>query len=179
MSTILLGVTGSIAAYKSADIVRLLQKEGHDVHVVMTASATKFIGELTLRTLSRNPVSVDMFDEKVEWVPEHIALADRADLFLIAPCTANVIAKIACGISDDLLTCSALACAAPQVIAPAMNDKMLAHPATVKNIETLRSRGVVFVGSPEGDLACGTQGRGRLAEPAEIVGTVRKILGEQ
>ena len=179
MSTVLLGVTGSIAAYKSAEIIRLLTKAGHDVHVIMTAAARKFIGELTLRTLSRNPVASDMFDEDIEWVPEHISLADRADIFVVAPCSANVIAKLACGISDDLLTCTALACTAPMVIAPAMNEKMLDHPATTGNMAILRKRGVVFVESGEGSLACGTSGRGRMAEPEAIVSAVCRIFGEK
>ena len=106
----------------------------------MTPSATRFIGELTLRTLSRNPVASDMFDDMVDWVPEHISLADEADLFLIAPCTANVIAKLACGIADDLLSCTALACAAPIAIAPAMNTRMWDHPATVDNVAKLTER---------------------------------------
>lgn len=179
MSTVLLGVTGSIAAYKSADIVRKLQKAGHEVHVVMTLSATRFIGRITLSTLSRHPVAVDMFDEDVEWVPEHISLADKANLFLVAPCTANVIAKLANGIADDLLTCTALACAAPVVIAPAMNDRMWENPATRANVATLTERGVRFVDVDQGELACGYEGKGRMAEPDCIVDLVLSILADK
>ncbi len=178
MSTVLLGVTGSIAAYKAADIVRKLQKAGHEVNVIMTPSATKFIGKITMSTLSKNPVAVGMFDEDLEWVPEHISLADKADLFLIAPCTANVIAKLANGIADDLLTCTALACAAPVLIAPAMNDRMWSHPATVANVSTLTERGVRFVDVGEGDLACGYEAKGRMAEPESIVDIANTILSE-
>ena len=178
MSSILLGVTGSIAAYKAADIVRLLSKAGHDVHVVMTRSATRFIGQLTLSKLSKNPVAVEMFDDKLEWVPEHISLADRADVFVVAPCTANVLAKLANGISDDLLTCTALASEAPLVVAPAMNERMWAHAATRANVETLRSRGAAFVDVGEGDLACGDQGKGRLADPEVIVSAVEAALNK-
>lgn len=176
MSKVLLGVTGSIAAYKSADLVRSFIRRGHDVHVVMTASSTKFIGVQTLKTLSRNPVAVDMFDETVEWVPEHISLADLADVFVIAPCTANVIAKIACGISDDLLTCTALACTAPMLIAPAMNDRMWLHPATVENTARLRSRGVVFAEAGSGELACGYEGKGRMADVDVIVDAAEHLV---
>lgn len=176
MSTILLGVTGSIAAYKSADLIRLLIKSGHEVHVVMTESATKFIGETTLRTLSKNPVYVKMFDERVDWVPEHISLADRADIFVVAPCTANVIAKLAHGICDDLLTCTALACTAPMLIAPAMNDRMWSHPATIANVDLLKTRGVVLADAEAGDLACGYEGKGRMADPLQIVELIGNML---
>jgi len=176
VSTVLLGVTGSIAAYKSADLVRLLVKAGHQVHVIMTESATRFIGEATLRTLSRNPVYVKMFDDEVEWVPEHISLADRANVFVIAPCTANVIAKLANGISDDLLSCTALACQAPLLIAPAMNDRMWSHPATKANVELLKGRGAVIIEAVEGELACGYEGKGRMAEPADIVKVINDTL---
>jgi phosphopantothenoylcysteine decarboxylase/phosphopantothenate--cysteine ligase len=178
VSTILLGVTGSIAAYKSADLVRQLIKSGHQVHVIMTPSATHFIGELTLKTLSRNPVAVDMFDEDVEWVPEHISLADKADIMIVAPCTANVIAKLANGISDDLLTCTALACDVPMLIAPAMNVKMWNHPATVENVSVLAKRNVTIVDAEDGDLACGYAGKGRMAEPATIVEIAESMLSK-
>jgi phosphopantothenoylcysteine synthetase/decarboxylase len=176
MSTVLIGVTGSIAAYKAADLVRLVSKSGHDVHVVMTSAATRFIGEVTLRTLSKNPVSVEMFDEDLEWVPEHISLADKADLFVVAPCTANVIAKLAHGLSDDLLTCTALACECPIVIAPAMNEKMWNHPATTANVKTLTDRGVQFMDVAEGALACGYEGKGRMAEPKLIADMIGSML---
>lgn len=176
MSAVVIGVTGSIAAYKAADLVRLLSKAGHDVHVVMTSAATRFIGEVTMRTLSRNPVAVDMFDEDIEWVPEHISLADKADLFVVAPCTANVIAKMAHGLADDLLTCTALACECPILIAPAMNEKMWNHPATAANVDTLTSRGVKFIDVAEGALACGYEGKGRMAETELIAETIGSLL---
>lgn len=173
---VLLGVTGSIAAYKAAEVARLLMREGDDVSVIMTRSATHFVGELTFRTLTRRPVGVDMFPESVEWKPEHIAYAERADVLLIAPCTANVLAKLALGLADDLLSCTALACAAPVVLAPAMNVKMWDHPATQANVSTLRERGAVFVDVGSGDLACGYQGRGRMASPESVVAAVRSVL---
>jgi len=176
MSTVVIGVTGSIAAYKAADLIRLLTKAGHDVHVVMTSAATRFIGEVTLRTLSRNPVAVDMFDEDIDWVPEHISLADKADIFVVAPCTANVIAKMAHGLADDLLACTALACECPILIAPAMNDKMWNHPATASNVDVLTGRGVKFMDVAEGALACGYEGKGRMAEPELIAKMISDML---
>jgi phosphopantothenoylcysteine decarboxylase/phosphopantothenate--cysteine ligase len=173
---IVLGVTGSIAAYKAAELVRLMTTRGWDVSVVMTRGATQFVGELTFRTLSRNPVSVDMFGPMEDWTPEHIGLADRADVLLIAPCTANVIAKLTHGIADDLLSCVALACAKPIVIAPAMNSNMWQHPATRANVDTLRQRGVTVVDVGTGDLACGREGRGRLAELDAILQAVERRL---
>lgn len=174
---VLLGVTGSIAAYKAADLLRALQGRDCDVRVVMTKAAGEFITELTMRTLSRHPVYGGLFASPDEWMPEHIALADELDVFVIAPCTANVIAKLAHGIADDLLTCTALASRAPLVIAPAMNEKMWDHPATQANVELLRSRGVVFVDVGSGDLACGYQGKGRLASLDDIVAAVESCLG--
>lgn len=176
MKTILLGVTGSIAAYKAADIASRLTKAGHDVHVVMTASAREFIAPLTFQTLSRNAVTTGTFDEKESWKPGHISLADRADLLLIAPATANVIAKLANGIADDALTSIALASLAPLLIAPAMNGKMWAHPATQENVARLKSRGAKFIGPEEGLLACGYEGLGRLWEVAEIVREACAVL---
>ena len=175
---VLLGVTGSIAAYKAAELVRLLQAKEWTVSVVMTSAATEFVGELTFRALSRNPVGVEMFDASPEWRPEHIVLADRADLFVIAPCTANVMAKLAHGIADDLLSCTALACEAPLVIAPAMNEKMWNHAATRANAETLRGRGVDIVDVGSGDLACGYQGRGRMASLDAIMESVEGHFSE-
>lgn len=176
---ILLGVTGSIAAYKAAEIVRLFIAAGDEVSVIMTPAATKFVGELTFRTLTRRPVGVEMFREAAEWKPEHIAFAERADVLLVAPCTANVIAKLAHGLADDLLSCTALACTAPLVIAPAMNEKMWDHPAVRRNVELLRERGAVFVDVGSGDLACGYQGRGRMAAPEGVVDTVRRVLADR
>ncbi len=173
---IVLGVTGSIAAYKAAELVRLMKKRGWDVSVVMTAAAAKFVGELTFRTLSGNPVAVDMFAESVEWMPDHISLADRADVLAIAPCTANVLAKLAHGLADDLLSAVALACRAPLVIVPAMNDNMWDHPATRDNVRTLKERRAIWVEPAVGDLACGREGRGRMAEPAVIVEAIATTL---
>lgn len=173
---ILVGVTGSIAAYKSAELVRLLQGAGYEVTVVMTRAATEFIGELTFRTLTRRPVGLDLFGAREEWKPEHIAYAERADLFVIAPCTANVMAKLAHGIADDLLTCTALACAAPLILAPAMNDRMWEHPATRTNLRLLLQRGVRIVSPGSGDLACGRAGQGRMAEPDLIVKQVVRAV---
>lgn len=173
---VVLGVTGSIAAYKAAELVRLMAARGWDVSVVMTRAATQFVGEVTFRTLSRNPVAVEMFAEKETWRPEHIALADRADVLVIAPCTANVIAKLAHGLADDLLSAVALACRAPLIIAPAMNGKMWDHPATRANVATLRERGALVVEVGEGDLACGYEGRGRLAPVEQILEAVAQVL---
>lgn len=172
---ILIGITGSIAAYKAAELVRVFKRDGHEVKVVMTEAATHFVGELTFRTLSCNPVAMEMFSDTEEWKPEHISLADWADLFLVAPCTANVIAKMAHGISDDLLSCTALAVNSPVAVAPAMNDRMWAHPATQENVATLKSRGVKIIEVGEGDLACGYEGKGRMAAVADIASVVCKM----
>ncbi len=175
--TIVLGVTGSIAAYKAAEMVSLLRKAGHEVFVVMTRSAADFITPLTLATLSRHPVLSDLAEEKGdEWKPGHIELADRADLLLVAPATANSIARLSYGFADDALTAVALATRAPLLIAPAMNGKMWEHPATQENVERLRARGVKFVGPSEGMLACGYEGTGRLVEPADIVLRAQEML---
>lgn len=173
---IVLGVTGSIAAYKAAEIVRLLVKKEWTVSVVMTRAATRFVGELTFRSLSRRPVTVDMFDMPQTWEAAHVSLAEAADAFLVAPCTANVIAKMALGIADDALTATALACPAPLVIAPAMNEKMWKHPATRENIGTLKKRGAMVVDVESGDLACGYSGEGRMASPAAVVSALENVL---
>lgn len=168
--TILLGVSGSIAAYKAAEIASLLRKAGHDVHAVMTRRAVDFITPLTMATLTRNPVLCDLSEEKEGgWKPGHIELADRADLLLIAPASASCLARLACGFADDALGAVALATRAPVLIAPAMNGNMWKHPATVENTERLRLRGNEFIGPVEGMLACGYEGTGRLAEVADIV----------
>ena len=174
--SIVLGVTGSIAAYKAADLTILLVKKGYDVHVVMTESARRFITPLTLQTLSKHPVTTDVFDEQEGWCPGHIELADRADLLLIAPASAAALARLACGLADDAITCIALATRAPVVIAPAMNGKMWSHPATVQNTETLRTRGVHFIGPDEGLLACGYEGAGRLWPVDDIAAQADEIL---
>src|SRR6266542_4240526 len=164
VKNIVLGVTGSIAAYKAADLTSRLAKHGADVNVVMTADAQKFITPLPFKTLSRNSVVTDLYDEEEGWKPTHIKLADEADLLLIAPATANVIAKMAGGLADDALTCIALALnpKAKILIAPAMNGKMWLHPATQQNVATLKSRGAEFIGPEEGLLSCGYEGIGRL-----------------
>jgi phosphopantothenoylcysteine synthetase/decarboxylase len=161
---IVLGVTGSIAAYRAADLASSLTKQGAQVRVVMTADAQKFITPLPFKTLSRQPVITDLYDEEEGWKPTHIRLADEANLLLIAPATANVIAKLAHGIADDALTCIALALQpkAKILVAPAMNGKMWLHPATQANVATLKSRGVEFIGPEEGLLSCGYEGLGRL-----------------
>lgn len=174
--SIILGVTGSIAAYKAADLTSRLTKIGHSVFVVMTGHATEFVRPLTFQTLSRNPVTTGIFDEATSWHPGHIALADRADLLLIAPATANIIAKLANGIADDALSSIALATAAPVLIAPAMNTKMWDHPATRENVERLKSRGVAFVEPEDGLLACGYAGIGRLRDVGRIVSETARIL---
>ena len=176
---VVLGVTGSIAAYKSAELASLLFKQGHDVFVVMTKDATEFITPLTLQTLSKNPVTTSFYDEKENWRPGHIALADRANLILIAPATANILAELAHGFAGHPLAAIALATRAPILIAPAMNGKMWEHPATQQNVETLRSRGVEFIGPEEGMLACGYEGVGRLWKVDDIAFRAEFLLARQ
>jgi phosphopantothenoylcysteine synthetase/decarboxylase len=161
---IVLGVTGSIAAHKAADLCSLLTKQGCQVRVVMTADAQRFITPLPFKTLSRNPVVTDLYDEIAGWEPTHIKLADEADLLLIAPATANFIAKMALGLANDALSCIALAlnANAAVLIAPAMNGKMWLHPATQANVATLKRRGGEFIGPEKGLLSCGYEGLGRL-----------------
>ena len=161
---IVLGVTGSIAAHKAADLASLLTKKKFNVRVVMTADAQKFITPLPFKTLTRQPVVTDLYDEVEGWKPTHIDLADTADLLLIAPATANVIAKLAHGLADDALSCIALALnpRAKLLIAPAMNGKMWLHPATQHNVATLKKRGAEFIGPDQGMLSCGYEGIGRL-----------------
>ena len=165
---VLLGVTGSIAAYKAAELVRLFVKGGDDVTVVMTPAAAKFVQPLTFQTLSRNQVYVDQFAPPAEWKPEHIALAESADLVIVAPATANTLAKMRFGIADNLLTSVLLATRAPIFVAPAMNDGMWANAATQENIAALAARGIRIVAPEEGALACGSSGRGRMASPESI-----------
>lgn len=174
--TIVLGVTGSIAAHKAVDITSLLTKADHQVHVVMTADALRFITPLPFKTLSRHPVVTDLYDEEEGWKPTHITLADTADLLLIAPATANIIARLANGIADDALSCIALALhpGAKLLIAPAMNGKMWQHPATQQNVATLKARGAQFIGPDQGMLSCGYEGVGRL----EIVDQIAKRASE-
>lgn len=175
---IVLGVTGSIAAHKAADLASQLTKAGCAVRVVMTADAQKFITPLPFETLSRNPVVTDLYDEDEGWKPTHIKLADEADLLLVAPATANVIAKMAHGIADDALTCIALALnvKARLLLAPAMNGKMWLHPATQQNAATLKSRGAEFIGPEEGMLSCGYEGIGRLWPVEQIAARALELL---
>ena len=177
--SVVLGVTGSIAAYKSAELASLLVKQGHDVFVVMTHDAAEFITPLTLQTLSKNPVTTSFFDEKENWRPGHIELADRANLLLIAPATANVIAELAHGLASHPLTAIALATRAPILLAPAMNGKMWEHPATRASVALLKSRGVDFIGPEEGMLACGYEGLGRLWKVEDIAFRAEFLLARQ
>ncbi|MCB1063797.1 MAG: phosphopantothenoylcysteine decarboxylase [Verrucomicrobiae bacterium] len=176
---VVLGVSGSIAAYRAADIASQLTKRGCEVHVVMTHDAQEFITPLTLQVLSKHPVTTSLYDEKQSWHPGHIELADNADLLLVAPATANVVAKFALGIADDTLSAIALATRAPILVAPAMNGKMWTHPATEQNAATLRSRGVEFIGPEEGLLACGYEGIGRLWPVGGIVEKAMAMLAEK
>src|SRR6266478_10010774 len=160
--TIVLGVTGGIAAYKAAEIVRLLVKEGALVRVIMTKNAQEFITPLTLQTLSGNPVSTETFNLTQESEIGHIRLADTADAILIAPATADLIAKAAVGIADDLVTTVLLAAQCPVAFAPAMNVNMYSHPAVIENISRLKLRGALIIDPEEGALACGWEGKGRL-----------------
>ena len=173
MRKILLGITGSIAAYKAAEIVRLFVKNGDDVQVVMTPAATEFVRPLTFQTLSRNQVYVDQFAPPAEWKPEHIALSE-CDVAVVAPATANTLAKMRYGIADNLLTATLLATRAPIVVAPAMNAGMWNAAATQENVAALKSRGVKFVGPESGELACGVEGAGRMASPSEIFNAVAR-----
>ncbi|MBV9008207.1 MAG: phosphopantothenoylcysteine decarboxylase [Verrucomicrobia bacterium] len=166
--SVVLGITGSIAAYKAAELASLFVKQKYQVFVVMTHDATEFITPLTLQTLSKNPVTTSFYDEKENWRPGHIALADAANLLVIAPATAHVIAELAHGLADHPLTAIALATRAPILIAPAMNGKMWEHPATQENVEKLKSRGVEFIGPDAGMLACGYEGVGRLWKVEDI-----------
>ena len=173
---IALGVTGGIGAYKAVEVARGLQKHGHEVVAVMTHSATKFVGSVTFEAITRRRVIADQFEAGANSDIEHIALAATIDLLLIAPATANVIGKLAHGIADDFLTTLYLATKAPVVLAPAMNTQMFEHEAVRRNLDTLAARGVRFVEPGEGYLACGWIGKGRLAEPDEIVAAANSIL---
>lgn len=173
--TVLVGVTGCIAVYKACELVRALQKRGYRVKVVMTENATHFVDPTTFRALTNEPVAVNLFAGAADPI-YHISLAAEADLFIIAPCTANVAAKIACGIADDLLTTTALATQAPLVIAPAMNVHMYENPITQQNLKTLAARGITIVEADEGYLACGDVGKGRMPEPERLADVVDNVL---
>ena len=176
---IVLGVTGGIAAYKSAEVVSRLRHSGAKVHVIMTKNATEFVSPLTFQTLSSNQVVTDTFAAPEYWNVEHVALAKLADIFVIAPATANILAKMANGIADDMLSTTVLATKAPVLVAPAMNTGMWTAPATVQNVKTLRGRGVFVVGPDSGILACGDSGAGRMSEPEEILLKISEILSRK
>jgi phosphopantothenoylcysteine decarboxylase/phosphopantothenate--cysteine ligase len=179
MSLIALGICGGIGAYKAVEVARGLQKQGHDVTAVMTRAARRFVGPVTLEAITRREVITDQWKPGANADIEHISLASTADLLLIAPATANVIGKFANGIADDFLSSLYVATTAPVLMAPAMNTNMFAHPAVVRNLETLAARGVRFVEPGEGYLACGWIGKGRLAEPSEIVDAAMQMLKPQ
>ncbi|MFH1406419.1 MAG: flavoprotein [Candidatus Omnitrophota bacterium] len=173
---IVLGITGSVAAYKACDLIGLLRREGHSVNCILTKEAQEFITPLTLQTLSANPVYTDMFEAPDEWNPRHISLAKKADILLIAPASANIVGKLAGGICDDLLTCTALAMKAPVLLAPAMNEAMYAHKIVKENIAKLKKIGYEFIGPVQGHLACGGVGMGHIAPLGEIIKEVKKLL---
>lgn len=176
---IVLGVTGGIAAYKAADLCSRLSKLGAQVQVIMTESATRFISPMTFQTLSRNDVLVDVFDERNPNVVAHVAIADNADLLVVAPATANVIAKMASGLADDMLTTVFLATRAPVLVAPAMNVHMYRHWTVQENIRRLKAHGVEFIDPVEGLLACGYEGQGKLADPADIIAKIQTMLAKK
>lgn len=173
---IVVGITGSIAAYKAAELVSQLKKRGAVVHCVMTESAQAFVSPLTFRTLSQNPVITEMFAEPQHWEVEHVGLATAADLFVVAPATANILAKVSYGLADNFLTTAILATKAPVLFAPAMNVQMYKNAVTQENITRLKERGYFFVEPGEGDLACGVRGKGRLAELELILARVEELL---
>lgn len=173
---VVLGVTGSIAAYKACDIVSRLRKQGVDVHVILTRAGAEIITPIALETMSANPVVVDMFHRENSWEVEHISLAKRADVFLVAPATANFLGKAAHGIADDMLTTTILATRAPVLVAPAMNVNMYENPVVQENIALLKKRGWHFIEPDAGLLACGDVGKGRLAEPEAIVAAAMELL---
>ena len=173
---VVLGVTGGIAVYKACELLRLLQKRGIDFFVVMPQNACRFVAPLTFETLSGHPVAVDTFDRPQTWEVEHIALAKRADLFLIAPATANIMGKMACGIADDMLSTTVMATRAPVLVAPAMNTGMWENAAVQQNVKTLRARGVEIVAPVSGHLACGDNGAGKLEDVAVIAERACELL---
>ena len=176
---IVLGVTGGIAVYKAVDLVSRLRKQGAEVRVVMTDHAKEFVTPLTFKEISGNKVAVSMWESNQEFNVEHIALANWADVFIVAPATANIIAKMACGIADDLLSTTLLAAQAPIIVCPAMNTGMYNHPATQENLGKLQSRGVTIMPPAVGMLACGVSGPGRLPEPQQIVEFVKDFFAKR
>lgn len=173
---VVLGVTGSIAAYKAAEIASELTKAGAKVNVIMTKEATEFITPLTFRSITGRPVVIEMFDLASEFSVEHVTLAEAADVVVVAPATANVIAKIVAGIADDMLCCTVLATKAPVIVAPAMNVNMYQNPITQENLAKLKTRGSIIVGPTSGWLACGMTGLGRLADIKDIINTIHEVL---
>ncbi len=176
---VVLGVTGGIAAYKACELTSRLRKAGAQVYVIMTKNACQFVAPLTFETLSNHPVATDTFARPERWEVEHVALAKRADVFVIAPATANILAKMACGLADDMLSTTVLATRAPVLVAPAMNTGMWDNPATQENVERLQQRGVHFIGPEGGFLACGDTGAGRMSEPKDIFDAIEKLLAMQ
>lgn len=174
---IILGVTGSIAAYKACDLVRLYIKRGYDVWPVMTSSACELVTPLTFETLSGNPVCSELFPKK-NFAMEHIELKENAAALVVAPATANIIGKFACGIADDILTTTYLSVPCPVIIAPAMNPAMWLHPAVKENTERLKARGVIFAGPDSGEVACGDNGEGRLCSIERIFNETVRIIGD-
>ncbi|HET6498725.1 MAG TPA: bifunctional phosphopantothenoylcysteine decarboxylase/phosphopantothenate--cysteine ligase CoaBC, partial [Coriobacteriia bacterium] len=174
--TVVLGVTGCIAAYKACEIVRALTRTDARVKVIMTKAATRFVGPLTFRTLTGEPVVTSLWDETTASRVFHVSLADEADVFAVAPCTANVLARLAHGLADDMLTTAALATDAPLVLAPAMNTRMWRSEATQANLSALRGRGAIVIEPASGELACGDAGEGRLAEVSGIVAAIAAEL---
>ena len=177
--TVLLGVTGGISAYKTVYVASGLRKLGYDVHVVMTENATKFVTPLTFETMSKNRCTVDTFDRNFEYDVKHISLAQAADIALIAPATANTIAKLAHGIADNMLTTTLLACTCPVLIAPTMNTRMFENPATQENLEILRRRGYEIIEPATGMLACGVEGKGKMPEPDVLIGYVEQWISKE
>lgn len=175
--TIILGVTGSIAAYKSAALASMLVKNHADVHVLMTEHAENFITKITFETLTKNKCITDTFDRNFEYKVGHVSLAKKADLFIVAPATANVIAKIACGLADDMLTTTFLACQCPKLISPAMNTAMYQNPITQANIDRCRQFGMEIIEPSYGYLACGDSGSGKMPEPEELFRRICLTLG--
>jgi phosphopantothenoylcysteine decarboxylase / phosphopantothenate---cysteine ligase len=176
IKTVVLGVTGGIAAYKALDIVSKLRKKNINIHVIMTKGATEFVTPLSFQALSQNPVTSDMFEEPRQWEIEHISLAKKADVFVIAPATANIIGKIAGGIADDMLSTTIMATIAPVLIAPAMNCNMYDNPIVQRNIELLKANGYIFTDPDAGRLACGDIGNGKLADTDKIVDMIDMLL---
>ncbi len=173
---VLVGVTGGIAAYKVGYVVSGLRKEGAEVHVLMTPAAVQFVGPLTFRALSQQPVLTNMWDPDNPWEEPHVILGAHADLFVIAPATAQTLAKLALGLADDLVSATALATRAPLLIAPAMSDLMFDHPTVREHIEVLRARGAHLVGPEHGRLASGREGMGRMSEPETILREALRLL---